>query len=93
IHRDKRFFTDPLRFIPERFEHDEIDEYAWFPFARGPRRCIGEEFAMFQGVLILAMILRAYKLGLQSGFEPIPQASITLSSSNGMMMTVLRRES
>lgn len=41
--RDARYFPEPERFWPERFEENikQYDENAFVPFGEGPRMCIG----------------------------------------------------
>ncbi|KAG8561513.1 hypothetical protein GDO81_015374 [Engystomops pustulosus] len=44
--RMAKFFPDPLVFNPERFHPDAPKPYfSYFPFALGPRTCIGQVFA------------------------------------------------
>ncbi len=65
IHRHKGFWKDPEVFNPDRF-HPEIakKEYSdwYFPFGAGPRMCIGNNFAMYEMILAISEILRAYKI-------------------------------
>lgn len=43
MQNDPDNFTDPDRFIPERFESDAgIKSFSYFPFGVGPRNCIGK---------------------------------------------------
>ncbi|MFC4359265.1 cytochrome P450 [Halobium salinum] len=69
VHRDDRFFDQPDEFRPgrwtEKFE-DTLSPGAYFPFAAGPRRCLGDRFALLEAKLILAMILREYQFELVS---------------------------
>lgn len=69
VHRDGRIFADPEAFRPERwteaFERD-LSSGAYFPFAAGPRRCIGDRLAMIEVRMILGMVLREYRLSLAS---------------------------
>jgi cytochrome P450 len=59
IQRDPRWFEDPARFHPARFEAEEsIRRGAYLPFGAGPRACIGRSFAMMEGTLALASVLR-----------------------------------
>jgi len=44
IHYDSKYYTDPEKFIPERFSSEEKAKRPsgiYFPFGDGPRMCIG----------------------------------------------------
>ncbi len=59
-HRDARFFPEPLKFDPERFSPERIDDIpknAYIPFGLGPHACIGSRLAITQITMILATIL------------------------------------
>jgi cytochrome P450 len=88
-HRDPRWFPDPERFDPERFDlaaKEARPKFAYFPFGGGPRVCIGEGFAWMEGVLVLAAIARRWRLRLAAGQEIVPAPSITLRPRNGIRM-------
>lgn len=61
LHRDPRLYDDPLEFRPGRwtdgFERG-LPAFAYFPFGGGPRRCIGDRFAMMEARLVLATMLQ-----------------------------------
>lgn len=93
-HRDPRFFPEPERFDPERFapgRHPDRPRDAYFPFGAGPRKCIGERFAMMEAVLVLATIGRHWRL--RTGDTPRPgiDPRITLRPKGGMPMVVQAR--
>lgn len=48
-------------FIPERWESDELVNIGWayFPFLGGPRRCLGEDFALMEISYTIVRLLRA----------------------------------
>jgi len=65
VHRHPDHWDDPDSFRPERFEGDAADsrhKFAYFPFAVGPRHCIGENFAMFEMTVHLARVARRFRL-------------------------------
>lgn len=88
VHYDPRFYKDPEKFIPERWENSEnsLHRFAYFPFGGGPRRCIGEPFALMEAVLIIAVIASKWKLNLDPGFRVEAQPLITLRPKNGLKM-------
>jgi cytochrome P450 len=94
IHRDCRWFDDPLAFRPERWADgmiQRIHRYAYFPFGGGPRICIGNNFALMEATLILATIARHYRLKLAAGLPIVPLATITLRPANGVKVVLTKR--
>lgn len=94
VHRDPRWYTDPERFDPDRWQGDfakTIPPFAYIPFGGGPRRCIGNAFAMMEGVLLVAAIAQRFKLRLVPGHPVEPFPSITLRPRYGMKMTIHAR--
>ncbi|WP_263375380.1 cytochrome P450 [Granulicella aggregans] len=96
VHRDPRFFPDPLRFDPTRFSDESKSSrprYAFYPFAGGSRQCIGEGLAWMEGVFVLAVIARDWKLTL----PPNPPAeiaynpAISLRPKHSVDLTLTRR--
>jgi cytochrome P450 len=71
IQRDNRFFDNPDEFDPDRWtaEFEEtLHPYAYYPFSGGPRRCIGEQFAMQELKIIVATLFNDYRFEL--AFDP-----------------------
>ncbi|TYL39167.1 cytochrome P450 [Natronococcus pandeyae] len=95
VHRDPRWYDDPLAFQPERWTDEmesDLPKLAYFPFAAGPRRCIGDRFAMLEAQLILATIYQDYHLELVPGTEDLDlMATITARPKDEIPMTVRRR--
>src|ERR1700750_641089 len=94
VHRDPRWFPDPDKFDPERFNLEtERPKFAYFPFGGGTRVCIGERFAWMEGILVLATIGRHWHLRLEPGHTVETHARITLRTKNGMHMIAEARNS
>jgi len=94
MHRDPRYFPDPLRFDPERFTPEAKArriKFTYFPFGAGFRQCIGESFAWMEGVLLLATIGQKWKFKLVPGHQVEPEPLITLRPKYGMKMIVEAR--
>jgi len=90
-HRDPRWYSDPLKFDPERWTPDARatrTKFAYFPFGAGPRQCIGESFAWMEGVLLLASIARNWKFSIvpETRVELLPL--ITLRPKHGMKLKI-----
>lgn len=95
MHRDPRFWNAPDEFKPERWNELSIKEagnkFIYFPFSKGVRSCIGESFAWMEGVLLLAILGREWKLKLMPEQRIATQAMITLRPKFGMKMRVEKR--
>jgi cytochrome P450 len=94
IHRDRRWFEDPLSFRPERWAdglHQRIHRYAYFPFGGGPRICIGNSFALMEATLILVTIARQFRLSLVPDARIAPLATITLRPAHGVNVVLTKR--
>jgi len=62
IHRDVDFWENPADFKPERFSKERKKDYTdhYFPFGAGPRKCIGNMFALYEMILVLVQIFKKY---------------------------------
>lgn len=91
-HRDPKFWTNPDAFDPERFsEHaPSRPRYAYFPFGGGPRRCIGDAFAIMEGQLIISMMLQRFQPRLVPGARVVPSSLATLKPRFGLKMKLGR---
>jgi cytochrome P450 len=94
IHHDPRWYPDPWRFDPDRWEPAAVaarPKYSFFPFGAGPRMCIGEDFAWMEGMLVLATIAGRWRFRLVPGQRIALSPRITLRPKHGMRMKVERR--
>ncbi len=95
MHRDRRFFPNPERFDPERWNPEAQalrPKFSYFPFGGGARMCIGEQFAWMEGVLLTSAIAQNWRMRMEPGFPVELQPRITLRPKYGMRMTLERRE-
>jgi cytochrome P450 len=91
MHRDARYFDDPEAFRPERWLdglEDRLPAGAYFPFGDGPRRCIGQNFALMEAVLVIATVAQKFQLQLVAGQKIVPEALVTLRPRNGIRMRI-----
>lgn len=78
LHRDSRWFDEPLAFRPERWDGDLIHRLprgAYFPFGHGPRVCVGRPLAFLEAVLLLAAVARRWR------FMPTDRKALRLAAS------------
>ena len=90
LHRDRRWFDDPLAFRPERFPLQGDAKLAYLPFGAGARACIGAQLATLESVLVLAQLGRRYRFTLDAA-TPITLAPlVTLRPMPGVPVRVTR---
>lgn len=92
IHRDPRWWPDPDAFNPTRFlpGAPTPERGTYLPFGAGRRICVGANFALTEGTLIAATLLRRYRFDLAPGTEISGNASVTLRPRGGLPMLVTR---
>jgi cytochrome P450 len=95
LHRDPRLFEDPLRFDPDRFLPEReaaLPRFAYMPFGGGKRICIGNQFALMEGQIILSTIARHVSMALVSDRPIGLQPFITLRPKGGVNVVVRRSD-
>ncbi len=94
VHRDPRWWPDPERFLPERWEADDParPRFAYFPFGGGSRICIGEQFAWTEATLVLAALARRWQARPAPGQREVrAQGAVTLRPANGVHLVFTPR--
>ncbi len=88
-HRHPALWDDPDRFDPERFTAERCaarPRFAYFPFGGGPRLCIGNEFALMESQILLAMIAQRYRVDVAPGHLVQHEIRVTLRPRQPMLM-------
>lgn len=63
LHHNPDFWANPNDFVPERFaDQSGLHKFQYLPFGGGPRFCIGNNFAMFEMIILLAQIIRKFEV-------------------------------
>ena len=94
VHRHRRLWDSPDAFVPARFlpgAREKIDRYQYLPFGIGPRVCIGQAFAMQEGVIALAALMRRLRFEFAGTAPPMPVQKITVQPEGGLPMRVVPR--
>jgi cytochrome P450 len=79
LQRDARFFEEPEKFLPERWEHPREEwKLAYFPFGMGPRACFGETLSFLTVKLVMAVLAKKFRLQLMPGQEVKPLPAFAL---------------
>lgn len=95
IHRHRDLWPEPDAFNPDRYDGDasrEALKQAYLPFGMGPRVCMGAAFALQEATLILAQLVRRYRLEAVPGHVPQPVGRLTIRSANGVRLRLFRRD-
>lgn len=84
---------DPLRFGPldGPVPTEQNTDYRYIPFSGGPRKCVGDQFALMEAVTAMAVVLKEYEFKLKPGHDPGMTTGATIHTANGLYMTVERR--
>ncbi len=93
LHRHERIWDRPDEFDPDRWagEGREAARDGYLPFSSGPRVCPGAGFAMLEGTLLLAHLVRAFRFQAVAGKVPVPVAHLTVRARDGIWLRVERR--
>ena len=94
LHHDPANWPDPERFDPERFAPGADagrPAYAYLPFGGGPRLCIGNQFALMEMQIMLALLVQSFAIGAVAGKPIKPQPLITLRPSRPVWVQLTPR--
>ncbi|MGK8235766.1 cytochrome P450 [Roseovarius sp. MS2] len=94
LHRHERLWDNPDGFDPARYGTENGKtclREAFIPFSAGQRVCTGAGFAMIEGPLLLAMLVRAYRLSPVAERPPVPVAHLTVRGRDGIWLKLSPR--
>jgi cytochrome P450 len=91
LHRDKKYWSQPEVFSPERFYKKNSEKFktkAFYPFGAGPRLCIGNNFAMAEMTIFLQSMIHRFEI---KPTETIPRVNplVTLRP-DGILLKVIK---
>ncbi|OQR81893.1 hypothetical protein THRCLA_11307 [Thraustotheca clavata] len=102
--RNPNYWTEPDKFIPERFiEGSQVNladadlrqgrplTYIYFPFSIGPKQCIGYRFSFAEIQVVLATILPKYSFKLHSTANTDPCITGVTVKPKKLAMTCTHR--
>jgi cytochrome P450 len=94
IHRDGRFYDEPLAFRPERWTdefEEELHDFAYAPFGGGRRTCIGREFALLEAKVVLATVGQKFQFDWENDEAIELEPRVTTRSKEGIPLRIRQR--
>lgn len=98
IHHSSEVWERAEEFLPERFDlegpvpNETNTDFRFIPFSGGPRKCVGDQFALLEAIVALSILLQHFN------FELVPDQKIgmttgaTIHTTNGLYMKLTQRE-
>jgi cytochrome P450 len=88
-HRLPRLWPDPAVFDPERIVPEQ--PLAHLAFGDGGHQCVGQAFFQIEATMILAAVLRKYRLRMRPGTQVDPHVALTVQPRRRIPLTVHHR--
>ena len=63
----------------------------YIPFSGGPRKCVGDQFAMMEAIIAMAVALKRFEFRLTPGQDIQMTTGATIHTTNGLYMNVKPR--
>jgi cytochrome P450 len=99
LHRREEFWPRPNEFDYTRWIRDPVTglkpklahPFCYLPFAAGSRNCIGQNFALLEAKVMLAMLVQRCNFELEPGQKIVPDVRITMRPKYGLRARITRR--
>ncbi|KAI3851683.1 hypothetical protein MKX03_022328 [Papaver bracteatum] len=83
---------DPSRSPGAMYPNEIIADFAFLPFGGGPRKCVGDQFALIESTVALAMLLQNFNVELKGSPESVELVTgATIHTKNGLWCKLRKR--
>ncbi|XP_028126789.1 cytochrome P450 97B2, chloroplastic isoform X1 [Camellia sinensis] len=83
---------DPSRSPGALYPNEIISDFSFLPFGGGPRKCVGDQFALMESTVALAMLLQNFDVELRGSPESVELVTgATIHTKNGLWCKLKKR--
>ncbi|RVW42704.1 Cytochrome P450 97B2, chloroplastic [Vitis vinifera] len=83
---------DPSRSPGALYPNEIVADFAFLPFGGGPRKCVGDQFALMESTIALTMLLQKFDVELKGGPESVELVTgATIHTKNGLWCRMMKR--
>ncbi|KAL7086588.1 hypothetical protein ACP275_13G010000 [Erythranthe tilingii] len=85
---------DPSRSPGALYPNEVISDFAFLPFGGGPRKCVGDQFALMESTVALAMLLQKFDVNLRGSPDSVELVTgATIHTKSGLWCQLRKRSS
>ncbi|KAK3444642.1 hypothetical protein EUGRSUZ_A00911 [Eucalyptus grandis] len=83
---------DPSRSPGALYPNEIVSDFAFLPFGGGPRKCVGDQFALMESTVALAMLLQKFDVELKGSADSVELVTgATIHTKNGLWCNIRKR--
>ncbi|KAI4338964.1 hypothetical protein MLD38_023962 [Melastoma candidum] len=83
---------DPSRSPGALYPNEIVADFAFLPFGGGPRKCVGDQFALMESTIALAMLLQKFNVELKGSPDSVELVTgATIHTKHGLWCKLRRR--
>ncbi|CAN0256849.1 unnamed protein product, partial [Discosporangium mesarthrocarpum] len=76
------------------YPNEIVSDFSFLPFGGGGRKCVGDQFAMMEATVTMAMLLKRFDFHIVGSPNDVGMVTgATIHTENGLKMTVTPRKS